>query len=161
LLSRDRALHALVVAALRRQRLSVSWAHGSDEALAMLREQAYAVLVIDGDLGAALLGALRTHDCSLLRRTIVVAKRGATDNVFAVLPKPLAAMRLLAAVRECTARNETAARLALALRELEKTRRLLTELDLEDHVRAQIADVLGELDDQRRTLLAALAEGAF
>lgn len=158
---RDAAQHALIVAALRRQKTSVAWAQDRDEALALVREQPFAVLVVDGDHGAELLRDLRKHDCMLLRRTIVVAKRGAPENVFAVLPKPLSVMRLLTTVRNCTARNDTAARLARALRDLERTRRLLTELDLEEHMRETIDDVLCELDAQRRTLLAALADGAF
>jgi DNA-binding NtrC family response regulator len=158
---RDAALHAVIVAALRREKIAVTWAQDSAEALALLREHAFAILVVDAHHGDALLRGLRTHDCSLLRRTIVLAKRGAPESVFAVLRKPLSAMALLAAIRECREHNETAARLARALRELARTRRLLTELELDDHLRAQIDDVLRELDAQRRHLLAALTEHSF
>ena len=161
LFDRDPALHALASAALRRERVVVTWARDDAEARDAVRRHAYSVILIDAEQGAGFLREFRAHHRALLRRTIVVARRGAPENVFAVVPKPVDAMRLLATVRNCAARTATEAQLARALRELERVRHLLTELDLDDRVRADLHGLLGELDAQRQTLLAALGGAAF
>lgn len=161
LVDRDPALHALASAALRRERVVVTWARDAAEAQNAILEHSYAVLLVDAEQGAGFLRELRAHRASLLRRTIVLARRGAPENVFAVVRKPVDAMRLLAAVRDCAARAATEAQLARAQRELERTRRLITELELDDHLRARLDHLLGELDAQRQTLLAALMHSAF
>lgn len=154
-------MHALASAALRREGVAVTWARDAAEARTALCARDYAALLIDVRQGAAFLRDLRGQDRAILRRTIVVAGRGAPESVFAVIPKPVEAMRLLVTVRSCAARSATEAQLARASRELERTRRLLTQLDLDDLLRARLDHLLGELDARRQTLLAALLHTAF